>query len=87
MDFDKCHNLSKRNVKPILKILNDLEPKGLLEQKNVVFNVKRFTRVLNWPTHAKKKTNLHTNSLNKLLGPADLLLKEILENSFSSIQN
>jgi hypothetical protein len=55
MDFDKCHNLSKRNVKLILKILSDLEHKGLLEQKNV-FNVKRFTRVLNWPTHAKKKT-------------------------------
>jgi hypothetical protein len=25
-DFDKCHNLSKRNVKLILKILSDLEP-------------------------------------------------------------
>jgi hypothetical protein len=27
----------------------------------------RFIRVLNWPNHAKKKSNLHTNSLNKLL--------------------
>jgi hypothetical protein len=26
MDFDKCDNLSKRNVKLILKILSDLEP-------------------------------------------------------------
>jgi hypothetical protein len=35
-DFDKCHNLSKQNVKLILKILSDLEPlKGLVEQKNV----------------------------------------------------
>jgi hypothetical protein len=25
-DFDKCHHLSKRNVKLILKILSDLEP-------------------------------------------------------------
>jgi hypothetical protein len=25
-DFDQCHNLSKRNVKLILKILSDLEP-------------------------------------------------------------
>jgi hypothetical protein len=25
-DFDKCHNLSKRNVKLILKIFSDLEP-------------------------------------------------------------
>jgi hypothetical protein len=29
--------------------------KGLVEQKNLVFNwFVRFTRVLNWPTHAKK---------------------------------
>jgi hypothetical protein len=35
MDFDKFDNLSKRNVKLILKIF---EPKGLVEQKNVVFN-------------------------------------------------
>jgi hypothetical protein len=27
-DFDKCHNLSKRNVKLILKILSDLELLG-----------------------------------------------------------
>jgi hypothetical protein len=26
MDFDKCHNLPKQNVKLILKILSDLEP-------------------------------------------------------------
>jgi hypothetical protein len=26
MDFDKRHNLSKRNVKLILKIFSDLEP-------------------------------------------------------------
>jgi hypothetical protein len=25
-DFDKCHNLSKRNVNLILKVLSDLEP-------------------------------------------------------------
>jgi hypothetical protein len=38
-DFDKCHNLSKWNVKLILKILSDLDFfKGLVEQKNVVFN-------------------------------------------------
>jgi hypothetical protein len=35
-DFAKCDNLSKRNVKLILKILSDLEPyKGVVEQKNV----------------------------------------------------
>jgi hypothetical protein len=48
--------------------------KGLVEQKNVVFNsfvckLGLFgTRgPLKWPTRAKKKPNLHTNSLNKLL--------------------
>jgi hypothetical protein len=39
-DFDKCHNLSKRNVKQILKILSDLEPlRGSSNRKKtVVFN-------------------------------------------------
>jgi hypothetical protein len=37
-DFDKCHNLSKRNVKLILKVLSDLEPlRGSSNKKNVVF--------------------------------------------------
>jgi hypothetical protein len=39
MDFDEFDNLSKRNVKLILKIFSHLEPLGgLVEQKNVVFN-------------------------------------------------
>jgi hypothetical protein len=39
MDFDKCHNLSKRNVKLIFKDFKGFEPfKGVVEQKNVVFN-------------------------------------------------
>jgi hypothetical protein len=38
-DFDEFDNLSKRNVKLILKIFSHLEPlRGLVEQKNVVFN-------------------------------------------------
>jgi hypothetical protein len=40
-DFDKCDNLSKRNVKLILKILSDLEPlrgSSNKKKKNVVFN-------------------------------------------------
>jgi hypothetical protein len=47
--------------------------KGLVEQKNptrscvnwALFGT-RFTRVLNWPTHAKKSLT-YTNLLNKLL--------------------
>jgi hypothetical protein len=40
MDFDEFDNLSKRNVKLILKSFSHLEPLGggLVEQKNVVFN-------------------------------------------------
>jgi hypothetical protein len=39
MDFDEFDNLSKRNVKLILKIFSHLDPLGgLVEQKNVVFN-------------------------------------------------
>jgi hypothetical protein len=54
--------------------------KGLVEQKNVVFNsfvcklglfwhswAVSETSVLKWRSCAKKKNNLHTNSLNKLL--------------------
>jgi hypothetical protein len=44
---------------------------GLVEQKNVVFNslvcYYEFTRVLKWPTRAKKRPNLYRNSSNKLL--------------------
>jgi hypothetical protein len=37
-DFDKCHNLSKRDVKLILKTLSDLEPlRGSSNKKKVVF--------------------------------------------------
>jgi hypothetical protein len=32
-NFDKCHNLSKRNVRLILKILNNLEPKAARRTK------------------------------------------------------
>jgi hypothetical protein len=36
MDFDKCHHLSKLNVKLILKILSDLKPlKGSSNKKTL----------------------------------------------------
>jgi hypothetical protein len=37
-DFDKCHNLSKRNVKLILKILSDLEPLIIYSGLTVISN-------------------------------------------------
>jgi hypothetical protein len=82
-DFDKCHNLSKQNVKLILKVLSDLEPlRGSSNRKTL-----NSTRsCVNWAffgirgplkrsfhsrfkmAHAcQKSPNLHTNSSNKLL--------------------
>jgi hypothetical protein len=56
-DFDKCHNLSKRNVKLILKVLSDLEPLRGSSNKKTLYSTRPC---VNWP-------NLHTNSSNKLL--------------------
>jgi hypothetical protein len=60
-DFDKCHNLSKRNVKLILKVLNDLEPLRDSSNKKTLYSTRSCvnwaffgTRVLKWPTRAKK---------------------------------
>jgi hypothetical protein len=82
-DCDKCQNLSKRNVKLILKILSDLEPLVALRTKKSLYSTRSC---VNWALfgtrgplkrsfHSRfklahscqKKPNLHTNSLNKLL--------------------
>jgi hypothetical protein len=39
-DFDKCHNLSKRNVKLILKILSDLEPLRGSSNKKTLYSIR-----------------------------------------------
>jgi hypothetical protein len=68
MNFDKCHNLSKRNVKLILKILIKRFGmfKGLVEQKNVVFN-SLVCQLDFFGTRGPKNPNLHKNSSDKLL--------------------
>jgi hypothetical protein len=82
-DFDKCHNLSKRNVKLILKILSDLEPLRVSSNKKTLYSTRSC---VNWAffgtrgplkrsfhsrfklaLSCQKRPNLHTNSLNKLL--------------------
>jgi hypothetical protein len=82
-DFDKCHNLSKRNVKLILKVLSDLEPLRGSSNKKTLYST---LSCVNWAffgtcgplkrsfhsrfkmAHAcQKRPNLHTNSSNKLL--------------------
>jgi hypothetical protein len=52
-DFDKCHNLSKRNFKLILKVLSDLEPWRGSSNKKTLYSTRSC---VNWPTRAKKKT-------------------------------
>jgi hypothetical protein len=66
-DFDNCHNLSKRNVKLILKILSDLEPlRGSSKKKNVVFNSLVCNLGLFWHSFQKMPNPLK-NSLYKLI--------------------
>jgi hypothetical protein len=38
-DFDKCDNLSKRNVKLILKIISDLEPLRGSSNKKTLYSL------------------------------------------------
>jgi hypothetical protein len=52
-DFDKCHNLSKRNVKLILKVLSDLEPLRGSSNTKTLYSTRSC---VNWPTRAKKGT-------------------------------
>jgi hypothetical protein len=64
-ELTECDNLSKRNVKLILKILSDVPLRGSSNKKtlystrscvNWTFFGTRFTRVLIWPTHTKKSS-------------------------------
>ncbi|CAH1369356.1 unnamed protein product [Tenebrio molitor] len=45
MNFDKCQNLSKRNVKLILKILSDLEPLKRSSNKKTLYSIRSC---VNW---------------------------------------
>jgi hypothetical protein len=80
MNFDKCQNLSKRNVKLILKILSDLEPLKSSSNKKTLYSIRSC---VNWSFfgmsgpvsnasetsvlkahECQKRPNLHTNELN-----------------------
>jgi hypothetical protein len=66
------HNLSKRNVKLILKVLSDLEPLRGSSNKKTLYStrgpLKRSFHSRFKMAHAcQKGPNLHTNSSNKLL--------------------
>jgi hypothetical protein len=70
-DFDKFDNLSKRNVKLILKVFSDLEPLGGSSNKKkrcIQLVLVQFGPFLALVAHScQKKPKPHTNSLNKLL--------------------
>jgi hypothetical protein len=63
-DFDKCHNLSKRNVKRILKILSDLEPLRGSSNKKTLYSTRSC---VNWALSGMSGPRPHMNLLNKLL--------------------
>jgi hypothetical protein len=57
--------------------------KGLVEQKNLVFNSSFVCKLGFFGTRGPKKPNLRTNSLNKLLLPFPrLYFYEFLKNGF-----
>jgi hypothetical protein len=65
-DFDKCHNLSKRNVKLILKILSDLEPLRGSSNKKTLYST---DSCVNWdffgtrgPLKRQKKGPIYTKT-------------------------
>jgi hypothetical protein len=80
-DFDKCHNLSKRNVELILNILSDLEPLKGSSNKKMLYSTRSCVNWIFFGTRGplkhsfhwrfnlahlyQKEPNLHTNSLNK----------------------
>jgi hypothetical protein len=80
-DFDKFDNLSKRNVKLILKIFSDLEPLRGSSNKKTLYSTRSCVILAFFGTRGPlklsfhssfklvrscpKKPKLHTNSLNK----------------------
>jgi hypothetical protein len=59
-DFDKCHNLSKRNVKLILKILSDLEPlRGSLNKKKTLYSTHSCVNWAFFGTRGPLKCSFH----------------------------
>jgi hypothetical protein len=61
MDFDKCHNLSKRNVKLILKILGNLEPlRGLSNKKKTLYSTRSCVNWTFFGTRGSLKRSFHS---------------------------
>jgi hypothetical protein len=59
MDFDKCYNLSKRNVKLILKILSDLEPLRGSSNKKTLYSTRSCVNWAFFGTRGPLKRSFH----------------------------
>jgi hypothetical protein len=91
----------KRNVNLILNILNELEPKGLVEQKKRLYSTRSCVNWAFYGTHGllkrsfpsrfklphscHKEPNLHTNLLNKLLFLYETVLSVVLQSKNFSL--
>jgi hypothetical protein len=60
MNFDKCHNLSKRNVKLILKILSDLEPLKRSSNKKTLYSIRSCVNWAFFGTRGPLKRSFHS---------------------------
>jgi hypothetical protein len=58
--FDKCHNLSKRNVKLILKILSDLEPLRGSSNKKTLYSTRSCENWAFFGTRGPLKRSFHS---------------------------
>jgi hypothetical protein len=59
-DFDKCHNLSKRNVKLILKVLSDFEPLRGSSNKKTLYSTRSFVNWAFFGTRGPLKRSFHS---------------------------
>jgi hypothetical protein len=60
-DFDKYHNLSKRNVKLILKVLSDLEPLRGSSNKKTLYSTRSC---VNWAFFGTRGPLTQTRQIN-----------------------
>jgi hypothetical protein len=74
-DFNKCHNLSKRNVKLILKILSDLEPLRGSSNKKTLYSI--YTK------NSLNKLLLPVRNITWLFGQSDIQVWATLSNLIS----
>jgi hypothetical protein len=73
MDFDKCHNLSKRNVKLILKVLSNLEPLRGSSNKKTLYSTRSCVNWAFFGTRGSLKRYTGYQPPNLAIGTLDIL--------------